>query len=188
MLRKSSISLFLSVKLVSSDLLASPLLADPYSARTVSTGDYRITVERLSKTPITSYASSNTLRTKINGPSLIRVPDWIRDPLGKYYLYFAHHDGKFIRLAYANAIQGPWSIYEPGTLRLEAKHLASFDEIGNISIRSPTTSDGRDFNLAVLSRSGACRRHEGLNCSNRRRSDLYEFSSSELHSTLCLKG
>ena len=132
MLRKSSNSLILSVKLVASALLASPLLADPYSARTVSTGDYRITVARLSKTPITSYASSATLRTKINGPSLLRVPDWIRDPLGKYYLYFAHHDGKFIRLAYANAIQGPWSVYEPGTLRLEQAtafigHIASPD-------------------------------------------------------------
>ena len=132
MLRKSSNSLILSVKLVASALLASPLLADPYSARTVSTGDYRITVERLSKTPIISYASSDTLGTKINGPSLIRAPDWIRDPLGKYYLYFAHHDGKFIRLAYANAIQGPWSVYEPGTLRLEQAtafigHIASPD-------------------------------------------------------------
>ena len=85
----------------------------------LSTGDYRITVERLQKTQIISYASTDTLGTKINGPSLIRVPDWIRGPLGKYYLYFAHHDGKFIRLAYTNAIQGPSNVYEPGTLRLD---------------------------------------------------------------------
>jgi hypothetical protein len=25
----------------------------------------------------------------INGPSLINVPDWVKAPLGKYYLYFA---------------------------------------------------------------------------------------------------
>ena len=70
----------------------------------------------------------------INGPSLIRVPDWIKDPLGRYYLYFAHHGGKYIRLAYANDLAGPWKIYEPGTLKLDeapgAKgHIASPDVI-----------------------------------------------------------
>ncbi|MBI2946207.1 MAG: hypothetical protein HYY23_01070, partial [Verrucomicrobia bacterium] len=37
----------------------------------------------------------------INGPSLIRVPGWVKSPLGRYYLYFAHHSGQYIRLAYA---------------------------------------------------------------------------------------
>ncbi len=76
--------------------------------------------------------STNTLGDNINGPSLIRVPPWIKHPLGKYYLYFAHHGGKYIRLAYAAKIQGPWHIYEPGTLRLEqaprcTNHIASPD-------------------------------------------------------------
>ena len=31
--------------------------------------------------------------SNINGPSLVRVPEWVEDPLGKYYLYFAHHRG-----------------------------------------------------------------------------------------------
>src|SRR5262245_712640 len=35
----------------------------------------------------------------INGPSLIRVPDWVEAPLGRYYLYFAHHRGTYIRMA-----------------------------------------------------------------------------------------
>jgi hypothetical protein len=52
-------------------------------------------------------------------PSLIRVPAWLPDPLGKYYLYFADHKGAYIRLAYAERIEGPWKIYEPGTLQLE---------------------------------------------------------------------
>ena len=30
----------------------------------------------------------------INGPSLIRVPAWLPQPLGKYYLYFANR-GRF---------------------------------------------------------------------------------------------
>ena len=25
----------------------------------------------------------------INGPSLIKVPDWIKSPLARYYLYFS---------------------------------------------------------------------------------------------------
>jgi hypothetical protein len=42
----------------------------------------------------------------INGPSLVHVPAWIERPLGKYYLYFAHHGGKDIRLAYADILAG----------------------------------------------------------------------------------
>lgn len=55
----------------------------------------------------------------INGPSLIRVPDWVENPLGSYYLYFAHHQGKYIRLAYSDSIVGPWTIAHEGSLRLE---------------------------------------------------------------------
>lgn len=67
----------------------------------------------------------------INGPSLIRAPDWLPQPLGKYYLYFAHHGGKYIRLAYADELAGPWRVYSPGTLRLDQapceRHVASPD-------------------------------------------------------------
>ncbi|HEY90529.1 MAG TPA: arabinan endo-1,5-alpha-L-arabinosidase [Dehalococcoidia bacterium] len=69
--------------------------------------------------------------SNINGPSLIRAPDWLPDRLGKYYLYFAHHKGKFIRLAYADKLEGPWEIYAPGTLRViegeGVDHVASPD-------------------------------------------------------------
>ena len=54
----------------------------------------------------------------INGPSLIRVPDWIEGALGRYYLYYADHKGLDIKLAYADQLGGPWSPYEPGVLNL----------------------------------------------------------------------
>ena len=55
----------------------------------------------------------------INGPSLIKVPDWIENPMGKYYLYFSHHSGKYIRLAYSDYIEGPWKIHEQGSLHMK---------------------------------------------------------------------
>ena len=55
----------------------------------------------------------------ICGPSLIRAPAWLQNPLGKYYLYFADHKGSYIRLAYADRVEGPWTIHGPGTLQLE---------------------------------------------------------------------
>ena len=67
----------------------------------------------------------------INGPSLIRVPDWVERPLGTYYLYFAHHRGSDIRLAYADRIEGPWTVHPHGVLHLAdtaaSGHIASPD-------------------------------------------------------------
>lgn len=68
----------------------------------------------------------------INGPSLIRTPAWLPNALGRYYLYFSHHGGKYIRLAYADRLEGPWKVHEPGTLTLSQApgahgHLASPD-------------------------------------------------------------
>jgi hypothetical protein len=55
----------------------------------------------------------------IDFPSVIRVPSWLPNPLGKYYLYFSSHHGTYIRLAYADRLEGPWKIYAPGTLTLQ---------------------------------------------------------------------
>jgi len=89
----------------------------------------QITVRRLAANPIITPQSDPSIGTNINGPSLIRVPDWIRNPLGRYYLYFADHNGKFIRLAYSSRIEGPWKVYAPGTLTLAqsffSDHIAS---------------------------------------------------------------
>ena len=71
---------------------------------------------RLKQNPLITQQMSPRLGDDINGPSIIRVPRWVKNPLGRYYLYFAHHKGSYIRLAYANNPAGPWKIYEPGVL------------------------------------------------------------------------
>jgi hypothetical protein len=69
--------------------------------------------------------------TNINGPSLIRVADWVENGLGAYYLYFAHHRGRSIRLAYADRLEGPWTVHPHGVLGLDDtaafSHVASPD-------------------------------------------------------------
>lgn len=67
---------------------------------------------------LSAVAGDRASYNNINGPSLIRVPEWVVNPLGKYYLYFAHHKGDRIRLAYADDLRGPWKIHEPGALTL----------------------------------------------------------------------
>ena len=75
-------------------------------------------VTRLVDAPIVSAASHPSIGANIQGPSLIRVPDWVPNALGRYYLYFADHKGSYIRLAYADALAGPWRIHVPGSLHL----------------------------------------------------------------------
>jgi hypothetical protein len=60
-----------------------------------------------------------SLGNNIAGPSLICAPKWIDDPLGRYYLYFSAHKGDYIRLAYADELEGPWHIFKQGTIQLE---------------------------------------------------------------------
>lgn len=92
----------------------------------------KLSAERLPQNPLITRTSASTIGDNINGPSVIRVPDWINQSLGRYYMYFAHHCGDHIRLAYADAPEGPWTVYEPGTLRLDQAapmqhHIASPD-------------------------------------------------------------
>jgi hypothetical protein len=81
------------------------------------------TIQRLPNNPIIRPHMDERMGDNINGPSLIKVPGWIKDPLGAYYLYFGHHDGRFIRLAYSEDLAGPWHIHSPGTLSLEQSHF-----------------------------------------------------------------
>ncbi len=82
-------------------------------------GGAQVRVERLLDRPIIEPGTHPSIGENIQGPSLVRVPDWVPEPLGAYYLYFADHKGRYIRLAYADALTGPWQVHEPGSLRLE---------------------------------------------------------------------
>lgn len=88
-------------------------------------------VRRLDGNPVVRPHMDARMGDNINGPSLIRMPDWVPGVLGRYYLYFAHHDGAYIRLAYADELQGPWQTFEAGVLPLAAStfagHVASPD-------------------------------------------------------------
>jgi len=98
---------------------------------------HSLRVRRSPNNPLISFGSSRTLAEKrrgynISGPSVIRVPEWIENPLGRYYMYFSHHKGSTLRLAYADDLHGPWTVYEPGTLTLPESrpfrdHIASPD-------------------------------------------------------------
>lgn len=73
----------------------------------------------LSDAPIIAVDSFTQLGGNINGPSLIRCPDWIRPAPAKYLLYFAHHEGRSIRLALGDRLEGPWRLQQPAPLELE---------------------------------------------------------------------
>ena len=77
---------------------------------------------RIGDAPILLPHMDDRMGANLAGPSLIRAPEWLPDRLGEYYLYFAHHNGAYIRLAVADAIAGPWRIHTPGSLQ----HSESF--------------------------------------------------------------
>lgn len=82
-----------------------------------------VTAVRLLDRPIISPDLDSSVGPNIQGPSLIRVPDWAPRRLGKYYLYFADHKGRYIRLAYADDLLGPWRIHAEGSLQLAGSYL-----------------------------------------------------------------
>src|SRR5712691_7114182 len=98
-------------------------------------------VTRLLDRPIISPNLHPSIGENIQGPSMIRVPEWIADRLGAYYLYFADHKGSYIRLAYADHPTGPWSIHPPGSLQLAQScfltepPIASPDQVARFEAR-----------------------------------------------------
>jgi hypothetical protein len=97
-------------------LLSLLVLLSPVAGLAPPTQAVRAT--RLAQNPLITVDTSVSLGGNVNGPTVIRVPDWVGRPLGRYYMYFANHKGAFIRLAYADAVAGPWTVYEPGVLHV----------------------------------------------------------------------
>jgi hypothetical protein len=93
--------------------------------------DFKFILNKLNLPYVDLPKSKSSFKPKYFIPSLIKVPEWIDNPLGKYYLYFAHHQGNHIRLAYSDEITGPYKLHEGGTLKLEQtpckNHIASPD-------------------------------------------------------------
>ncbi|MDP6377756.1 MAG: hypothetical protein QF921_18465 [Pseudomonadales bacterium] len=109
----------------------------------------KLEVIRMLDAPIVWADTHPEVGPNIQGPSLIRVPDWVDAAFGNYYLYFADHKGSYIRFAYADDLTGPWRVHAPGSLQLDESHFptrppdAPPEAIARI--REAAMSQGMDF-------------------------------------------
>ena len=94
-----------------------------------------VLAKHLSSQPVIDHHHGQQVGDNINGPSVIEVPAWLPRPLGRYYLYFAHHTGDHIRMAYADQIDGQWTILDGGVLDLS--------ETGFVKHSVPSIEDGK---------------------------------------------
>jgi hypothetical protein len=79
-----------------------------------------------------SIFKNKTDGNNINGPSFIKVPEFVSNPLGKYYMYFGHHRGKYIRMAYSEEhIMGPYFLYNEGKGVLSLENTPGHDHISS---------------------------------------------------------
>ena len=78
-----------------------------------------VVATRFRENPLITLRSSPIVGDNANGPTVIRVPSWVARPLGRYYMYFAHHSGTFIRLAYADSLHGPWKVHDGAVLPVD---------------------------------------------------------------------
>ena len=111
------------------------------------------TVTRLGDGPIIAQNMDDRMGGNVQGPSLMRVPDWVENPLGKYYLYFADHRGTYIRLAYADDLLGPWQTHKPGSLQLHESHFPTevlANQFGYAHIASPDVHVRDDLRQIVM--------------------------------------
>ena len=114
-------SLFIHSILTTTLLLIAALVAGTAFAQQPDLSTVKVT--RLLDKPVIGPDIHPSIGVNIQGPSLIRIPNWVENPLGKYYLYFADHKGLYIRLAYADNLTGPWQVHEPGSLRIEDSYF-----------------------------------------------------------------
>jgi hypothetical protein len=113
------------------DIRPGDVTMDGTDERGTERGYPGVVAERFDTNPLVTPADDDRIGENLNGPSVVRAPPWDGDPLGDYYIYFAHHGGEFVRLAYADDPRGPWTVHTPGTLPLAEtqfdSHIASPD-------------------------------------------------------------
>jgi len=73
----------------------------------------------------TEVTSDGSLWDDINGPSIIRVPEWLSDaekinPAAHYYMYFADHRDDSIRLAWSESLTSEWHLFNYGSAPSQA--------------------------------------------------------------------
>lgn len=114
----------------------------------------RVEVERFETNPIV-HSGLGDVGQNINGPSLIRVPDWVDRKLSEYYLYFASHRGQYIRLAHSDDLAGPWTVHEGGVLHIDETPFPSATVTSSVRDRSrllALTKPFHSFGKGVLER------------------------------------
>ena len=140
-----------------------------------------VRVQRLLYWPIISAELHPSIGLNIQGPSLIRTPDWIEDRLGDYYLDLADHKGRDLRLAYADRLTGPWTVYPPGSLQLDASCFLTEPPAGYPgaarAIREARQRGGHHaLPRSALGDHDAAHRVPGRACRSERAADHYVFS------------
>ena len=57
-------------------------------------------------------------------PTIVRTTGRVKNPLGKYYLYYAPHKHIAISMSYSDSLNGPWKEYHQNpVLKLSLIHI-----------------------------------------------------------------
>jgi len=114
------------------------------------------TVTRLTDTPLVAAdmfpaAAIRGLEpdalANINGPSVLRMPDWAAGKQATLHMYFGHHKGRSIRLAYADRLAGPWAMHPDPVMPLATSLFEPEDPLPDPALTAPDWVDalGGDY-------------------------------------------
>lgn len=106
-------------------------------------------LERVGTDPLLIDVAQEHGYSNICCQAVIQVPDWVQNALGRYYLYFSHHKGSYIRLAYGDSPVGPWMIHKGGVLPLAQSGLPTSPNVQGED-EGVLKALWRDFELPVI--------------------------------------
>ena len=116
--------------IITATVSATLSMAQTYSVERLTPGQPLIDAQSFANAGLSHDEGRN-----INGPSVIKVPDWVppeerADPSARYYMYFGNHGGKYIRMAWAEELTGPWTFYnmDPAT-PMTQRGVLGFEEV-----------------------------------------------------------